>query len=407
MNYLTTMSELKAEIFDKYRIPVALQNLQKIKTKNKTRPKPKNGHLIALTKGIPTLRLQLTLKNKTKIFQPSTHKVKLLTLPTPLTFNIITTHFSSKKKKEVFDPDLEVSYHYFSCHRENPCRCIFMKPLTIRVWDETVTARPNEDIRDVVDEIFHRNGRRRLGYDLEYEHKKIRWGDTFEDLGLTDSNTVYYFSPDPRVDIGVFREYDSNNIGALILRDGTAPQEEVRHIISEVTGLYNPRVEPPKLEQGILPEVNSEFRTKLRTYLAQHQTEYTDDFKVELSKDTLISLIGEQVFEVLADTFGVIIRKIILRRVSSNSSQSKESIDTKTAQSGECINFHLDFAAQTMQIPLSDLSEYSGGRTIYLLNSEIIIPKRELGTYTIHNHSIVHGVSCFESGIRSSLFLLG
>jgi hypothetical protein len=71
------------------------------------------------------------------------------------------------------------------------------------------------------------------------------------------------------------------------------------------------------------------------------------------------------------------------------------------------IKFHIDdFSLKTLQLSLSDDSEYEGGKLIYATKGKLTQPKRIKGTVTVHNNKIVHGVSLLKSGIRYGLFLL-
>ena len=73
---------------------------------------------------------------------------------------------------------------------------------------------------------------------------------------------------------------------------------------------------------------------------------------------------------------------------------------------GKLIKFHTDVNQKTLQVSLNDDSEYVGGRLVFLNSSGIHTPVRKAGTVTIHDNTIVHGVSLLESGTRYGLFLL-
>lgn len=57
-----------------------------------------------------------------------------------------------------------------------------------------------------------------------------------------------------------------------------------------------------------------------------------------------------------------------------------------------------------MQILLN--SEFEGCNIYYINKHGINMPKREEGSITIHNNTILHGVTPMIRGIRYSLFLL-
>ena len=74
---------------------------------------------------------------------------------------------------------------------------------------------------------------------------------------------------------------------------------------------------------------------------------------------------------------------------------------------GLCINFHLDHSLKTMQIALNDDNEYVGGRLVFATNDGVLYePRRPAGSVTIHNNTVVHGVSTLRSGVRYGLFFL-
>lgn len=61
---------------------------------------------------------------------------------------------------------------------------------------------------------------------------------------------------------------------------------------------------------------------------------------------------------------------------------------------GLCINFHVDYSLKTMQIALNSDEDYIGGRLIYATeDGNLRIPLRSAGSMTIHNNTIVHGVT--------------
>ena len=77
------------------------------------------------------------------------------------------------------------------------------------------------------------------------------------------------------------------------------------------------------------------------------------------------------------------------------------------ASPGKCIDFHTDFAQRTMQLPLNDESEYEGGQLVYLgADGKVHIPNRAPGGATIHDDTVVHGVTEVSRGTRYALFLL-
>lgn len=102
--------------------------------------------------------------------------------------------------------------------------------------------------------------------------------------------------------------------------------------------------------------------------------------------------IGNDVVEKLQKLFACEYNTIILRRCQAY---------------GKAIEFHTDeFSTNTLQVSVNSDEEYLGGKLIYATEEKLHIPKRSIGTITIHNDKIVHGVNEFYSGIRYGLFLL-
>jgi predicted 2-oxoglutarate/Fe(II)-dependent dioxygenase YbiX len=60
-----------------------------------------------------------------------------------------------------------------------------------------------------------------------------------------------------------------------------------------------------------------------------------------------------------------------------------------------------------MQVPLNEPSEYDSGRLIFALpNGSLLWPEREVGSATLHNNGVVHGVTEITRGVRYGLFFL-
>lgn len=61
---------------------------------------------------------------------------------------------------------------------------------------------------------------------------------------------------------------------------------------------------------------------------------------------------------------------------------------------GKMIKFHLDdVSVKTMQVCLNNDTQYIGGKLIYANNGKLNKPNRKIGTVTIHDNKIVHGVT--------------
>jgi hypothetical protein len=115
------------------------------------------------------------------------------------------------------------------------------------------------------------------------------------------------------------------------------------------------------------------------------------DLKIPLSEEELGHLIGSKRVKHLAN-FLPRVDQIYLRRC---------------AEYGKYIRFHIDEALWTMQMPLNDPQDYRGGRLVYVTeNCHLECPHRAAGTATLHNGSVLHGVTKLESGVRYSLYFL-
>jgi hypothetical protein len=125
----------------------------------------------------------------------------------------------------------------------------------------------------------------------------------------------------------------------------------------------------------------------------QQESEDDGDLKINLSMEQVQTLLGgaEVMTALTTQFFPHRIDSIILRRCSSW---------------GRCIDFHTDYAVHTMQIAVNDDEEYVGGRLVYATGEGLQMPIRKAGTITLHDNTIVHGVTTLERGVRYGLVLL-
>lgn len=200
------------------------------------------------------------------------------------------------------------------------------------------------------------------------------------------------------VDIGTFSNEIKNDIGKFILtnRDNKhmvinqesikVKGEEINKIIEQLHGKCNASFQ--YLTNNIFDRKD---RQNLIEYVNRYYHNNEQDFKLEITFNTLQKLIGNNKLDKIKKIFQNNISKIKLRRVYGNNS---------------FIDFHKDYANKTLKIPLNSHREYKGGDIIYLSNGRIHIPKQNLSSMTIHDNSIIHGVSPITEGIRYSLFIL-
>ena len=117
-----------------------------------------------------------------------------------------------------------------------------------------------------------------------------------------------------------------------------------------------------------------------------------NDFKLSISLEQLRDAIGCNAVQELLQVIKSDFSKIILRRCEP---------------AGLCIRFHLDESLQVMQVALNGDDEYSGGRLVFASDAgELVAPRRPAGSFTLHNHAVVHAVSRHVSGRRYGLFLI-
>jgi hypothetical protein len=77
------------------------------------------------------------------------------------------------------------------------------------------------------------------------------------------------------------------------------------------------------------------------------------------------------------------------------------------AAPGQVVAFHRDVSRRTLQVPLSDPAEYDGGRLVFATaTGDLLATPRTAGSATLHDCSVVHGVTELTRGTRYALFLL-
>ena len=136
--------------------------------------------------------------------------------------------------------------------------------------------------------------------------------------------------------------------------------------------------------------LNHQERSKLISYTDAH-FDGSPDFKLYLTPSELENLVGAARYEYLSSKMSNNFSEIVLRRVEDH---------------GHAINFHTDYSHKTMQIMLSEQSDYDGCDLVFATGAGFEKPKRMPGQATIHDNSILHGVTEMKSGVRHSLFFL-
>jgi len=144
---------------------------------------------------------------------------------------------------------------------------------------------------------------------------------------------------------------------------------------------------------SLMTFIDSRF-TKEEHSTGSRTTSSNNDFRISLSRKDLTSIIGETTTRTLENAFGSMYNTIRMRKVTASGNPE-----------GECVAFHTDFSRRTMQISLNNENDYSGGLLLFATSKGFVAPKRTPGSYTIHNHKSVHGVTSITRGTRYSLFL--
>lgn len=136
--------------------------------------------------------------------------------------------------------------------------------------------------------------------------------------------------------------------------------------------------------------LNYEERNKLISYTDAH-FDGSPDFKLYLAPSELEHLVGAARYEYLSSKMGNDFSEIVLRRVEDH---------------GHAINFHTDYSHKTMQVMLSEENDYTGCDLVFVTENGFEKPRRRPGNATVHENSILHGVTEMKSGVRHSLFFL-
>lgn len=172
--------------------------------------------------------------------------------------------------------------------------------------------------------------------------------------------------------------------------------DQVNKLIQEIFFLHAVTIpesstsgEPYTLVNEVLDEKS---RQSIISELDSHHSEQ-DDLKYQISKEKLVSLIGDKTYSKLEEIYGTQPEEIWLRRV-------------ETEKPDQGINWHLDRAIRTMQVALNGDDEYEGGKLVFAYNGKIYMPDRKPGSATIHDNTIVHGVTPIGKGPRYGVFFL-
>jgi hypothetical protein len=117
------------------------------------------------------------------------------------------------------------------------------------------------------------------------------------------------------------------------------------------------------------------------------------DFKMLLSPDQLLQIIGAAAYhDILAALQVIVPDAIVLRR---------------TVATGRFIAFHTDHAARTVQVPLNHDSCCVGGRLLFACtDGKLLLAQRREGHILVHDGDAAHGVTRLIKGVRFGLYAL-
>jgi hypothetical protein len=223
---------------------------------------------------------------------------------------------------------------------------------------------------------------------------KIKDGDEIDAKGpQTGSIGVFEESTDAPGAKWLLRTSDSSFPVSLPLAEMTALVAAVKH-----RDLSDPQ--RAALAYTSLPGAQildpAQCQSLIRVLEQQQGSGDTADLKIELTTQELQTLLGGETMHTLLEAFGKspAVDMIKLRRV---------------LPSDKCIKFHNDKThTKTLQVPLNCEQDYTGGRLVFVNEqaSRLEAPHRPAGSVTIHDNSIVHGVTPLTQGVRYGLFLL-
>jgi len=198
-----------------------------------------------------------------------------------------------------------------------------------------------------------------------------------------------------RLDIGEFGMHTDSPGRSLLCNPETLCAEIDTYTLAQLIRHHNGNEKAcfecdPKIK--LLTEAQCQI---VRDYLDDLHKETLDDVQ-----DLKVSILPSQLLHLLGDEklLGFVTKKFSFRDF--------EIKLRRCAAHGKHINFHTDHAIKTLQIPLIHGNEYCGGDLVYLNCDGIHVPDRPSGSYTIHDNTIVHGVSELRSGVRYGMFFL-
>jgi hypothetical protein len=196
-----------------------------------------------------------------------------------------------------------------------------------------------------------------------------------------------------------------NNNGVTVSKDGVSPSKEEMNTLKQQVhaeylkeeGLANHGLSDGFQSYPDLQIVTPAEAARLIEYAdKQHRAQPSADLKIDLTAVQLGCIIGDAA---TAET----LTRFFFTKTGRAATELKLR---RCAAYGHCIKFHLDTSLYTMQVPLNSDQEYQGARLVFASEEGLKFPARPRGSCTIHDNTVVHGVTTMQAGVRYGLFFL-
>jgi hypothetical protein len=126
------------------------------------------------------------------------------------------------------------------------------------------------------------------------------------------------------------------------------------------------------------------------------------DLKVDLTHDELTTLIGQERLAVVIDAGA---QRLSQLKVPLTSTHVRLTLRRRAAVDGtqyQVVPFHKDVSLVVVNVALND--GFQGGKILYVSEDRVLRPQRSTGCATVHDCSVVHGVTRLAAGIRYNLY---
>eukprot|EP00943_MAST-04B_sp_MAST-4B-sp1_P009090 g9090.t1 len=192
-------------------------------------------------------------------------------------------------------------------------------------------------------------------------------------------------------DIGTFDHHKNDTCGAELLNSFPLPSLN-SHPLKKLNKIFNPFASFTKGTDALDLSLCKKVINYIDEMYEKESRPELEDFKLDVTEKKLKHLIGSAAFSKLKALYPGEIKQIKIRRCESH---------------GKWIDFHHDVTNLTLQVSLNHDNEYVGGKLVYISEGKYVAPLRTAGSYTLHDDTILHGVSRLDQGIRYGLFFLG